>query len=284
MRYEPILITGCSSGIGKATALRLATAGRLVYATARRPETLAELEERGCRALALDVTDEDSMVQAVSTIEAEHGAIGALVNNAGYSLQGAFETVSIEDARRQFETNIFGLARLTQLVLPQMRARGEGRIVNVSSMGGKITLPGAAWYHATKHALEGLSDVMRYELRPFGIDVVIIEPGIIRSSFGDAANATITDEEKAGPYSQFNDRVRRLVDNAYSGPLSRAAASPDAVAKTIEKAVTARRPRTRYVITAGARGIILMKRLLPDRGFDAALRPFYGSARGSETD
>src|SRR4051812_17096408 len=157
-----VLITGCSSGIGHATAERLAAAGWTVYATARKPETLADLEGRGCRTLALDVTDEASMQAAVAAVQGEHGAVGALVNNAGYSQSGPIEEVPIEAARRQFETNVFGAMRLTQLVLPGMREQGWGRVVNVSSMGANFTFPGGGWYHATKHALNALSDALRF--------------------------------------------------------------------------------------------------------------------------
>ena len=166
-----VLITGCSSGIGHATAERLAAAGWTVYATARKPETLAELEARGCRTLALDVTDEASMEAAVAAVEGEHGSVGALVNNAGYSQSGAIETVPMEKVRAQFETNVFGLVRMCQLVLPAMRAAGRGRIVNVSSMGGKLVFPGGGAYHASKHAVEALSDALRFEVRAFGVRV-----------------------------------------------------------------------------------------------------------------
>src|SRR2546421_4433426 len=160
---KAVLITGCSSGIGWATAERLADRGWTVYATARRPESIAGLAERGCRTLALDVTDEESMRTAVTTVEANEGAVGALVNNAGYSQSGAVETVPLDDVRRQFETNVFGLVRMCQLVLPGMRRQGHGRIVNVSSMGGRMTFPGGGFYHATKHAVAAISDALRFE-------------------------------------------------------------------------------------------------------------------------
>src|SRR5215212_7492856 len=178
-----VLITGCSSGIGRATAERLARSGNVVYATARRPESIADLEQAGCRTLALDVTDEASMQAAVRTVEEAEGAVGVLVNNAGYSQSGAVESVPMDDVRRQFETNVFGLVRMCQLVLPGMRAQGWGRIVNLSSMGGRFTFPGGGYYHATKHAVEAISDALRFEVRGFGIDVVIVEPGLIRTGF-----------------------------------------------------------------------------------------------------
>src|SRR3954454_21068556 len=164
-----VLVTGCSSGIGRATAERLAVRGYTVYATARRPEAIADLEARGCRVLALDVTDEDSMQAAVATVVDEQGAVGALVNNAGYSQSGAIEEVPLDEVRRQFETNVFGLVRMCQLVLPGMRAQGHGRIVNVSSMGANFTFPGGGFYHATKSAVEAISDALRFEVKHFGI-------------------------------------------------------------------------------------------------------------------
>src|ERR687883_2114752 len=179
---KAVLITGCSTGIGRATAERLAQHGHTVYATARRPESIADLEEKGCRTLALDVTDEESMTAAVRAVEAAEGAVGALVNNAGYSQSGAVESVPLDRVRAQFETNVFGLGRMCQLVLPGMRAQRWGRIVNLSSMGGRFTFPGGGVYHATKHAVEALSDALRFEVAGFGVKVIVIEPGLIRTS------------------------------------------------------------------------------------------------------
>src|SRR3954454_12257234 len=190
---KAVLVTGCSTGIGRATAERLAAGGWTVYATARRLESVADLAERGCRVLALDVTDEASMAAAVRTVQDEQGAVGALVNNAGYSQSGAVETVPLEDVRRQFETNVFGLARMCQLALPGMRAQGWGRVVNLSSMGGKLTFPGGGYYHATKHAVEALSDALRFEVAGFGVKVVVVEPGTIRTGFADAATTSLED-------------------------------------------------------------------------------------------
>src|SRR6266704_1470144 len=200
-----VLITGCSTGIGRATAEHLATSGWRVYATARRPETIADLAARGCRTLALDVCDEASMRAAVETVERAEGAVGVLVNNAGYGQEGAFEETPMAEVRRQFETNVFGLIRLSQLALPGMRRQGWGRIVNLSSMGGRLTLPGGAFYHATKYAVEALSDALRFEVKPFGIDVVVIEPGPIRTRFGDTAIASIgSGTRDDSPYAAFN--------------------------------------------------------------------------------
>ena len=271
-RARAVLVTGCSSGIGRATAERLTRAGWTVYASARRIESLEGLA--GCRALELDVTDDASMRAAVATIEAEHGPVGVLVNNAGYSQSGAVESVTMEAARRQFETNVFGLARLTQLVLPGMRGQGWGRIVNVSSMGGKLTFPGGGWYHASKHAVEALSDALRFEVEGFGIDVIVIQPGLIRTGFGATAVGSI-EVAPDDPYGRFNQAVAATTAGAYDGLARVLGGGPDTVAKTIERALSARRPRTRYRVTASARLILIARRLLPDRGWDAVVGRAY---------
>lgn len=278
---KAVLITGCSSGIGRATALRLVGAGWTVYATARRPETLGELEAAGCRTLALDVTDEQSMQAAVAQIEQAEGAIGVLINNAGYSQSGAIETVPMEAVRRQFETNVFGLVRLTQLVLPKMRAQRWGKIVNVGSMGGRLSFPGGGHYHATKHALEAISDAMRFELRGFGIDVVLLEPGLITTEFGEAATASMADVELTGedPYAKFNATVGAVTKGAYDGPLKMFGGGPDRVAKVIERAIKRRHPPARITITPSAKVTIGMRRLMPDRLWDAAMRAQFPQPR-----
>jgi NAD(P)-dependent dehydrogenase (short-subunit alcohol dehydrogenase family) len=266
---QVVLITGCSTGIGRATAERLARAGHTVYATARRPESIEDLKQSGCRTLALDVTSEESMSAAVAAVEEAEGGIGALVNNAGYSQNGAVETVPLADVRAQFETNVFGLLRMCQLVLPGMRRRGEGTIVNISSMGGRLTLPGGGIYHATKHAVEALSDAMRFEVGGFGVHVVLIEPGIIRSSFGETAAGSVSAGD--GPYAAFNAAVAEANATASEGPLGKLGGEPDDVAKVIEAAIAARRPRTRYRVTASARLLITQRRLLPDRAWDRVM-------------
>src|ERR687896_405640 len=202
---KAVLITGCSSGIGRATAERLAGVGWKVYATARDVEAILALTAYGCELLPLDVTDEGSMRAAVEKVERREGAVGVLVNNAGYSQSGAVEAVSMKKVRRQFETNVFGLVRMCQLVLPGMRRQGYGRIVNLSSMGGRLTFPGGGFYHATKYAVEAISDALRFEVRGFGVEVVVIEPGLIRTKFGDAAVASVPTED--GPYAEFNQAV-----------------------------------------------------------------------------
>jgi len=267
-----VLVTGCSSGIGRATAERLAAAGLTVYASVRRLEAVEGLA--GCRALELDVTDEGSMRTAVARIEQDEGAVGVLVNNAGYSQSGAVEAVAPAEARRQFETNVFGPMRLTQLVVPGMREQGWGRIVNVSSMGGELTFPGGGWYHASKHALEALSDALRFELAGFGIDVVVIQPGLIRTGFAEAAVGSI--DVGDGPYGRFDAAVGAATAGAYEGGFARRlGGGPETVAKVIERAVTATRPRTRYRVTPSARLFITLRRLLGDRGWDALVGRSY---------
>jgi NAD(P)-dependent dehydrogenase (short-subunit alcohol dehydrogenase family) len=270
---KAVLITGCSTGIGRATAEYLAGRGWTVYATARKVETLRDLAARGIKTLPLDVCDEASMRAAVAAVEQAEGAVGVLVNNAGYGQEGAFEEVPMEQVRRQFETNVFGLIRLSQLVLPGMRRQGWGKIINMSSMGGKLTLPGGSMYHATKHAVEALSDALRFEVRDFGIDVVVIEPGPIKTRFGDTAVASIDGlVGRESPYAKFNTLLARKIKEAYEGPMGRFAAEPEAVARVVERAITASRPRSRYPVTFAARLLMRLRRWLPDRGFDAFLR------------
>jgi NAD(P)-dependent dehydrogenase (short-subunit alcohol dehydrogenase family) len=273
-----VLITGCSSGIGRATALRLAGSGWTVYATARRPESIGDLEQAGCRTLALDVTDEDSMRAAVQTVELAEGALGALVNNAGYSQSGAVETVPPDALRRQFETNVFGLVRLTQMVLPKMRERRYGKIVNVGSMGGRLTFPGGGVYHASKYAVEALSDALRFELRGFGIDVILLEPGLITTEFGEAATAALTRAtSQDGPYAGFNAAVGALTRGAYDGPMHRLGGGPDRVAKAIAGALESRRPPARITVTPSAKMMIFTRKLLSDRAWDAMMRRQFPS-------
>ena len=266
-----VLITGCSSGIGEATAERLATSGWMVYATARKPETLEGLAAKGCRTLALDVTSEESMTTAVKTVLDEAGRIDALVNNAGYSQSGAAETLDLDDVRRQFETNVFGLLRMSQLVLPAMREQRSGRIINISSMGGKLVFPGGGIYHATKYAVEALSDAMRFEVAGFGVEVVIVEPGLITTNFENAAVASIQSSD-GGPYTDFNAQVAKSTKEVYSGPMRHLGGGPDSVAKVIEKALEARRPRIRYTVTASAKLSIASRRLIGARAWDAAMK------------
>jgi NAD(P)-dependent dehydrogenase (short-subunit alcohol dehydrogenase family) len=267
-----VLITGCSTGIGRATAVHLAGRGWTVYATARRPETIRDLEARGCRTLALDVADEESMATAVDTVTAAEGAVGVLINNAGFSQSGAVESVPMERVRAQFETNVFGLLRLCQLALPGMREQRWGKVVNMSSMGGRFTFPGGGLYHASKYAVESLSDALRFELGGFGVDVVLVEPGIIRTAFGDTAVGALDSAQPDGPYAAFNRAVAKATTQAYaSGPLARLGGGPETVARVVEKAITADRPRARYTVTPSARAMIGLRAILPDAGWDRML-------------
>jgi NAD(P)-dependent dehydrogenase (short-subunit alcohol dehydrogenase family) len=275
-----VLITGCSCGIGWVTAERLAQKGWTVYATARNVGAIEPLGERGCRLLPLDVTDEDSMRRAVEEVERAEGAVGILINNAGYSQSGAVETVPMQKVRRQFETNVFGLVRMCQLVLPGMRRQGFGRIVNLSSMGGRLTFPGGGFYHASKYAVEAISGALRFEVRGFGVKVVVIEPGLIRTGFAQTAVDSMG-EDGGGPYAGFDAGVARTTrDNYERGPLARLGGGPEAVAETIERAISAARPRTRYTVTPSAKLMISVRRVLPDRAWDGLLRLFYPQPGG----
>jgi NAD(P)-dependent dehydrogenase (short-subunit alcohol dehydrogenase family) len=281
---KAVLITGCSTGIGRATALRLARSGWTVYATARRPESLAELADAGCHTLALDVTDESSMQAAVQSVEQAEGAVGVLVNNAGYSQSGPIEQIPPDAVRRQFDTNVFGTIRMAQLVLPGMRRQRWGKIVNIGSMGGRLTFPGGGMYHATKYALEALSDVLRFEVRGFGVDVVLIEPGLITTDFAQTSVATATDASAGDgtaeeAYSQFNAKLGALTLGVYESPMRHLGGGPDTVAKAIEKAISRRRAPTRMPVTASARLSIIQRRLLPDRVWDAAMRSQFPQPR-----
>jgi len=269
LAHKVVLITGASSGIGAATASRLAAAGFRVYATARHADALGALRAQGCETLGLDVTDETSMRAAVETIEAREGSVGALINNAGYCQPGALETLSIEAFRRQFDTNVFGLLRMAQLVLPGMRKAGTGRIVNLSSMGGKLVFPGLGAYHASKYAVEAVSDALRFEVKGFGIDVVIIEPGIIRSGFVDAAIAKMPHRDADGPYVEFDAAIPSAMKEIYAhGVLAKLGGTPEDVAKVIEHALTDSSPNTRYAVTASAHLLMAQHAVISDNLWD----------------
>jgi NAD(P)-dependent dehydrogenase (short-subunit alcohol dehydrogenase family) len=274
-----VLITGCSTGIGRITAEHLLEKGWKVTATARRVETIKDLADKGARVLPLDVTDETSMTEAVAAIEREDGAVGVLINNAGYGLQGPLEEVPMEEVRRQFDTNVFGLVRMCQLVLPGMRRQGWGRIVNLSSIGGKLVFPGGGLYHGTKHAIEAISDALRFEVRPFGVKVILVEPGTVLTPFGDTASTSIS---TGGPYAAFKEGLTETVKGAYEGTMAKMAIGPEKVAKAIEKAISSSRPRTRYAVGAPARMGIAARRVTPDRVFDLVLRSQFRSAEPPE--
>jgi short-subunit dehydrogenase len=289
-RRDAVLITGCSSGIGRAAAISLHDAGFRVYATARNVQALTDLAGRGLHTLALDVTDEASMAQAVAAIEGDAGPIGVLINNAGYGLYGPLEQQPMAEIRRQFETNVFGLIRLTQLVLPGMRQRRRGRILNVSSMGGRATLPGGAFYHASKYAVEAISDALRMEVAQFGIDVVLIEPGPVDTPWSQVAADSLStavpgadragpsapgDDSAADPYAAYKAAVAASFVTVRNGPLARLSSSAGDVAAVITRAVTARQPRTRYLISPVAKSVVTLNRLLPGRAYDAVVRRQY---------
>ena len=213
------------------------------------------------------------MSSAVDAVKEAEGAVGVLINNAGYSQSGAVENVPLDQVRRQFETNVFGLIRMCQLVLPSMREQRYGKIVNIGSMGGRLTFPGGGIYHATKYSVEALSDALRFEVRGFGVDVILIEPGLIITNFGEVAASTVdAGGESAGPYDEFNRKVAQLTESAYKGPMSKLGAGPEAVAKAISKALESRRPKARYLVTPSAHLLVNQRRLVPDRVWDLIMR------------
>jgi NAD(P)-dependent dehydrogenase (short-subunit alcohol dehydrogenase family) len=273
MTTKVALVTGASSGIGEATAKQLREAGSTVYAAARRVERMRHLTGSGIQVLAMDVTDEESMRAGIDRIISEQGRIDVLVNNAGYGSYGALEDVPMAEARRQFEVNVFGAARLIQLVLPHMRRQRSGSIVNVTSMGGKIYTPLGSWYHATKFALEAISDCLRLEVEPFGIDVVVIEPGGIRTEWPGIAAENVRAVSSSGPYAAQGDAVAASLTSESTG---RRSSPPELIARTITKAVTVKRPRTRYAVGFGAKPLIFLHGALPDRTFDAVVRRATG--------
>jgi NAD(P)-dependent dehydrogenase (short-subunit alcohol dehydrogenase family) len=266
---KTILITGASSGIGEEAVKGLLAAGYIVYAGARRVERMKPLADAGARVLALDVTDDTSMTAAVGAILRETARIDVLINNAGYGSYGALEDVPMDEGRRQFDVNIFGLARLIQLVLPAMRAQRSGRIINVSSIGGEFGEPFGCWYHATKYAVEGLSDSLRMELHPFGIDVVVIQPGAILTEWNSIARDGLIKFSGNGAYSEGARTHAKMMALADRGSMP---SPPSVVAETIVRAVQKRRPDSRYATGGGAKAILFLRRILSDRAFDAIMR------------
>jgi NAD(P)-dependent dehydrogenase (short-subunit alcohol dehydrogenase family) len=272
MTTRVALVTGGSSGIGEQTALQLRDAGFTTYAVARRVDRMDTLAGAGVTTFAMDVTDDASMVAGIERVIAEQGRLDVLVNNAGYGSYGSVEDVPIDEARRQFEVNVFGLARLTQLVTPHMRAQGAGRIINISSIGGKFYEPLGAWYHATKFAVEGLSDSLRLELAPHGIRVVIIEPGPIRTEWNTISRDGLVEVSRGTAYEDQADRVRARMEKA-DQPMT--SSGPDTVARKIVKAATTSRPKPRYPVGRGAGTIVGARRVLPDRAMDAIISRLY---------
>lgn len=254
--------------MGKEAALKLIAQGHTVYGAARSVEKMKDLEEAGGKIIALDITNEKQITACVDEIISTEGHIDVLVNNAGFGLFGAVEDTTLEDARYQFEVNIFGLARLTQLVLPHMRKQKSGKIINISSMGGKMYTPLGAWYHATKHALEGWSDCLRIEVAPFGIHVVIIEPGVIDTRFGDVFLDPMLKRSGKSAYADLAQGVAAQTRESYAKGVG---SPPSVIANVIAKAIAAKRPKTRYAAGQWARLLIFVRTFFGDRIFDTAL-------------
>ncbi|HEY9357288.1 MAG TPA: oxidoreductase [Arthrobacter sp.] len=263
---QPVaFVTGASTGIGFEAARKLSSNGFTVYAGARRVDRMEPLKALGVHVLSLDVTDDESMCAAVVRVLEERGRIDVLVNNAGYGSFGALEEVDLAEGRRQFDVNVFGLARMTQLVLPAMRKAGRGRIINISSIGGKFYEPLGAWYHSTKFAVEGMSDALRLELKPHGISVSIIEPASTVSEWGGVAAQGLLDTSGTGPYAS---QAREMAGALESTNRPETSTPPEVIAEAVLHAASAARPRTRYPVGRGARAILTLRRILPDRLFD----------------
>ena len=265
-----VLITGASSGIGEAAAKRFALEGFTVYAAARSMDKLKAIATDDIHPIALDVTDDQSMQACVNDLLDKEGHIDVLVNNAGYGSHGAVEDVPMAEARRQFDVNVFGLARMTQLVLPAMRKAGHGRIINISSMAGRIWTPFAAWYHATKFAVEGLSASLRLELKPYNIDVVLIEPGGIKTPWGEIAAQHLLEASKDGAYQAAAVQAAQQLEKRYKN--SSLMTKPEVIANRIVKAATVRRPRTRYLLGFGAKPMVYIQKIFGDKVYDAIVR------------
>ena len=273
--HDPVLVTGCSTGIGRAVVEDLLRQGHTVWATARRPDTLSDLADRGAHVTALDVTDEASMSSAVAEVEAAHGAVGTLVNNAGYGEYGAVEEVDMDKVRAMFETNVFGLARMCQLVLPGMRRAGKGRIINIGSMGGRFTFPLGGYYHATKYAVEALTDALRMEVKAFGVDVALVEPGVTRSSFVEkTSDSDGMVGERDSPYAAVRASVARSNNEAYTNRMM--SASAESVAQVVVSAVAADRPRPRYLLTPAAKVMATTRAIAGDRVWDGLMARQFG--------
>ncbi len=268
-----VLITGCSSGIGAACAARFASNGDTVFATARRIETLAELDALGCRTRALDVTRPASIDRVVREIEASHDGVDVLINNAGYGQQGAFEETSLDAFRAQLETNLLGAIAVTQRVLPGMRARRRGRILMMSSMGGRLSFPGGAAYHASKYALEAASDVLRFEVARFGIGVVIVEPGLVASRYGESSLARLAGGD-SGAYARFTTGLRSALTRSFTGEVQ-GASNPDEVARACLEAAGASPAPARVVVGAMAEKLIGLRAQTTDQDWDALLETMY---------
>ncbi|HEX9337706.1 MAG TPA: SDR family NAD(P)-dependent oxidoreductase [Pseudonocardiaceae bacterium] len=272
----PVLITGCSSGIGRAVARHLLRQGHHVYASARRPDAVADLATAGASVVSIDVTDDESMAKAVAEIEAEHGQVGALVNNAGFAEYGPVETVPIQRAREQFETNFFGLTRMCQLVLPGMRRGSSGHIINISSVGGRMGFPGGGVYNASKFAVEGLSDALRFEAAPFGVFVTVVEPNLIRdTNFDEHVGASLDrNTPELGPYGELRKAIGDQMGRCFTS--AKMSSPPSAVADTVDRALRARKPRGHYVVSPSGRFLVNTRRIVSDRVWDDVMRRQFG--------
>lgn len=268
-----IVITGASSGMGKAAAIRLIKEGHIVYGLARRVENMAEIEVLGGRALQLDVTNQVQLKEVVGKIIHEQGKIDVLWNNAGYSVMGAVEDVSLEDARQQFEVNLFGVAAMTKAVLPYMREQGFGTIIVTSSVGGKIFTPLSAWYHASKHAIEGWADCLRMELKAFNINVVVLQPGGVATEFSEVLMKPLMERSRNSAYKDFSEKIisayKRFDENNTN-------ANPCVIGETIVKIINSARPKTRYSAGTGATSMLLLRRIMSDRMFENMTFRIFG--------
>jgi short-subunit dehydrogenase len=267
-----VLITGASSGIGKVTAIKLKKAGFKVYACARRVDALETLKNYDINTFYMDISVDDSIVSGVNHVIQKEGKIDILINNAGFALYGALEDIPLNEARYQFEVNLFGLARLTQLVLPHMRKNKGGKILNISSIGGKIATPLGSWYHSTKFALEGLSDCLRLELKQFNIDVILIQPGATKTSLGNIAKEKAVQRSGSGEYKDMALKIERILSEVEK---SRLCANADTVAKEILKAILSKKPKTRYTPTFSAKSTLLLRKILTDKHFDKAILTLF---------
>lgn len=261
-----ILITGASSGMGKVFAQDLAKEGHIVYGAARRVDLLQELTKKGVHPIELDVTDDESMQSCVQRILKQEGRIDVLVNNAGYGSYGTIEDVSMKEAKHQFEVNVFGLARMTQLVLPAMRKQKSGKIINISSIGGKIATPFGAWYHASKFAVEGMSDSLRMEVKPFGIDVVVIEPGGVKSEWSTIAYENLTKTTQHTAYSEMATKFKQAFEKTVAKN-----AEPEVISRLVSKAIAASKPKTRYSGGYMAKPVLFLRKWMGDRTMDKIL-------------
>ncbi len=268
--HRVVLITGCSTGIGHVAALTFLKDGWTVIATARRIETLDDLATAGCHVFALDVTEEHSMIETLDEVRVQFGSVDVLINNAGFATYGPVEQLESAIIMRQFETNVFGLLRLCQLVLPMMRQEQFGRIINVSSIAGRLSLPLGGAYHASKHAVEAFSEALRYEVGPFGIGVSLVEPGPVKTPWGvTAASSIVTELSPADdPYHEMKFQMLSYLMNMTKGSVGRFSSSPQSIARVLLRAASARHPRSRYRVGLIAKVLLSLRWILPDRLFD----------------